>query len=497
MSYEAGPYNSDDGRGGRRGGSGRQARGRDDDRDSRDRDDRRGSGSRGDRRDGDRGGGGGGGPKDGGGGRGGGRATDDRRSDARDRDHGRDVDDWHERAGLDGYQKGNTPSAGRRSNGSGSRGSSRDVPSLAAVATSSNSNELVKRVEALEEQVVQLKSQNRMFLAFMKKTEERLKDLKSERANGGSTPRDKARPPPRDEAGGGRGMGARQPSAAAMAEERPRSARDRNDNDDEEEREKEKKKRAIQRTNLLRKKKQDQQRHQEASEPEEAREEPPAQQKRRAPPPSKKPAPKSQPPPKYESDDDDDRGGDAGQERGLGGGGNNIYAQAALDPSAFPEGEEAPADPDSLEACPNCERKFAPKVLQRHLAKQVCKKKPRKEFKVERVEADAVQAAKQAPKENAKKKPKKADWRQERARLQEAIKAGKQMSKALKEGKNLADLPPPPASSMPDDRVPCPHCGRKFAENAAERHIPHCAETKNRPAPAGRGRAPPKRGTRR
>jgi endogenous inhibitor of DNA gyrase (YacG/DUF329 family) len=26
-----------------------------------------------------------------------------------------------------------------------------------------------------------------------------------------------------------------------------------------------------------------------------------------------------------------------------------------------------------------------------------------------------------------------------------------------------------------DDRVACKHCGRKFNEKAAERHIPYCA----------------------
>ena len=44
------------------------------------------------------------------------------------------------------------------------------------------------------------------------------------------------------------------------------------------------------------------------------------------------------------------------------------------------------------------------------------------------------------------------------------------------------------------DRVPCPHCGRKFNQKAAERHIPRCQEIGTKPI----GRAPmgaPSRGT--
>jgi len=36
-------------------------------------------------------------------------------------------------------------------------------------------------------------------------------------------------------------------------------------------------------------------------------------------------------------------------------------------------------------------------------------------------------------------------------------------------------------SSVPDTRTPCPYCGRKFNEDAAQRHIPKCKTIANRP----------------
>jgi hypothetical protein len=35
--------------------------------------------------------------------------------------------------------------------------------------------------------------------------------------------------------------------------------------------------------------------------------------------------------------------------------------------------------------------------------------------------------------------------------------------------------------SPPDDRVPCPHCGRRFNDTVAQRHVPKCKDIMNKP----------------
>jgi hypothetical protein len=75
---------------------------------------------------------------------------------------------------------------------------------------------------------------------------------------------------------------------------------------------------------------------------------------------------------------------------------------------------------------------------------------------------------------------KKNEWKSQSEAFREQIKYNRMMSKAEKEGKSLASLPPPPANTA-DQRVPCPHCGRKFDAQVADRHIPHCATAKAKP----------------
>lgn len=55
-------------------------------------------------------------------------------------------------------------------------------------------------------------------------------------------------------------------------------------------------------------------------------------------------------------------------------------------------------------------------------------------------------------------------------------------------------MPPPPKSEN-RDYVQCPHCARRFNQTAAERHIPKCKDTVNKPKPPPgiRNQGPPMR----
>ncbi|XP_073950022.1 zinc finger C2HC domain-containing protein 1B [Choristoneura fumiferana] len=144
------------------------------------------------------------------------------------------------------------------------------------------------------------------------------------------------------------------------------------------------------------------------------------------------------------------------------------------------------------EACAVCARRFAPDRLAKH--QEICRKahaKKRKPFDVLKHRLAGTEAEpflnklRKNTASNTSNKPKlNAGWRQKHEEFIAAIRAAKQVQAHLAAGGKLSDLPPPPPSENPD-YVPCPHCGRRFNQGAADRHIPKCANFQfNKPKPA-------------
>lgn len=92
---------------------------------------------------------------------------------------------------------------------------------------------------------------------------------------------------------------------------------------------------------------------------------------------------------------------------------------------------------------------------------------------------------KQPPSERAlNAADKKAKWKAESDSFRQAMRAGKEVTHALATGGPM----PEQTMSAPDPSlVPCPNCGRKFNEKAAERHIPLCKSIKAKPTSLKRG----------
>ena len=139
--------------------------------------------------------------------------------------------------------------------------------------------------------------------------------------------------------------------------------------------------------------------------------------------------------------------------------------------------------------CHQCGRKFSQSALARHM--KICKKvfgQKRKAFnmKKQRGDDEAMKAARNKNPEieaelKRKKEAAKKKWKAQSAMLRNAVRSSKQIDQAMKDGVPLSDLPQMASIPVEDTRVPCPHCGRKFAEETAKRHIPKCQNIKSRP----------------
>ena len=157
---------------------------------------------------------------------------------------------------------------------------------------------------------------------------------------------------------------------------------------------------------------------------------------------------------------------------GAGGRNPNAIYQTATDDSAGGL---------NLRPCPKCGRKFAAERLQAHV--NVCgREKKRKVFDSTKHRVQGTEAEQYLRKKKPEPKTKPNNWRAKHQEFISAIRYAKMAGQVEKSGGSLANLPPPPMSTNPD-YVACPHCGRKFNQMAADRHIPKCKDTVNKPKP--------------
>jgi hypothetical protein len=138
-----------------------------------------------------------------------------------------------------------------------------------------------------------------------------------------------------------------------------------------------------------------------------------------------------------------------------------------------------------LQGCPDCDRKFRPEALARHVG--ICKKvflQKRKVFDSKRkrlTDNPELLQSKQSSSSMGRSASNSAGggaakWRQDSEAFREAMKGAREYNSAIASG-----APPPVIASRPDPSyIQCPHCSRRFNQTAGERHIPVC-NSKSRP----------------
>ncbi|XP_046401523.1 zinc finger C2HC domain-containing protein 1C-like [Ischnura elegans] len=171
---------------------------------------------------------------------------------------------------------------------------------------------------------------------------------------------------------------------------------------------------------------------------------------------------------------------------------STMSASASRAPTASKRAPPASSGANSdLPQCKNCGRHFAADRLALH--ESICLKTSKKKRKVfdptkMRVKGTEAESYLRHPAAKAKVvQPPKSDWRRKHEDFIRSIRDAKAAQAHVAAGGKLSDLPPPPPMDT-SHLIPCPHCGRKFNDAAAERHIPRCKDIINKPKP------PPSRG---
>lgn len=141
-------------------------------------------------------------------------------------------------------------------------------------------------------------------------------------------------------------------------------------------------------------------------------------------------------------------------------------------------------DPSNQEqerrACKYCGRNFAIDRIDKH--EKICAKagqKKKKPFDARSMRIKGSEAEQFIHKMDETKAPSSKTkngvpkYKIEHEKLISNLRAARQYTESAKGG-GTPSAPPPPYPDDDDDREQCPYCGRKFAADAAKRHIPVC-----------------------
>lgn len=154
--------------------------------------------------------------------------------------------------------------------------------------------------------------------------------------------------------------------------------------------------------------------------------------------------------------------------------------------AAFTSSPQAPTSEEyaemELRQCTRCGRNFAADRLAKHEA--VCgksgKTRPVFQSSAKRV-VDPIMAGRRP--QSTGKAGSSGKWKKEHEDFINAMRYSKKVERAQKAGVDIRTIQPPPSSSDYSDYVNCPYCGRNYAPQTAERHIPRCAGIVNKPKP--------------